>query len=430
MTAPTEPGPAPVRPLAAVVGGAPAPVPPVPAIDLSRLTFPPPLGATGALTVLDITKYFGDATGGIRTYLLAKARYVQTHAALRQVLVVPGAADALGEERGVRCYRLRGPRIPFDQSYRFLLATRTTRKILEHERPHLIEVGSPWFVPWVTRRANRSLHAPLVWFYHTHFPAIIDPGPAGSSAARRLAGAAAWTYVRRLAAGYRAILVASESVARQLETEGVERVRRVALGVDLDRFTPERGAYAAETRRRFGLPEAPLAVYLGRLTEEKKLETVLAAWREVERRTDAWLVLVGAGPREARLRAMAESHQVRWVPYQRDRDQVADLLAAADLYVAPGPAETFGLSALEAMAAGLPVLSVDAGGVADRVRASGAGALYATGDAGACATAATALLRGDLRGLGRTARAFAERYHSWDTAFDGIFAVYRELLDG
>ena len=427
MTAPTESGPA-AGPLAAVVGGALPLAQPGPAIDLSRLTFPPPIGAGASLTVLDITKYFGDATGGIRTYLLAKARYVQARATLRQVLVVPGAADALGEERGVRCYRLRGPKIPFDQSYRFLLATRTTRRILEHERPDLIEVGSPWFVPWVTRRANRTLRAPLVWFYHTHFPAIIDPGSTGSSAARRIAGRAAWSYVRRLAAGYRAVLVASESVARQLEAEGVRRVHRVALGVDLDQFTPERRVRASETRRRFGLPDAPLAIFLGRLAEEKQIETVLAAWGEVERRTDAWLVLVGTGPREAKLRSMAESHQVRWVPYQRDRDQVADLLSAADLYIAPGPAETFGLSALEAMAAGLPVLSVDSGGVADRVRASGAGALYAPGDPGACASAATELLRGDLRGLGLTARAFAERHHSWDTAFDGIFAVYRDLL--
>jgi alpha-1,6-mannosyltransferase len=428
VTAPTESGPAAAGPLAAVVGSVPAPGQPGPAIDLSRLTLPPPLGTAGALTVLDITKYFGDATGGIRTYLLEKARYVQRHAGLRQVLVVPGAVDALGEEHGVRCYRLRGPRVPFDPSYRFLLATRTTRRIFEHERPDLIEVGSPWLVPWVTRRANRSLRAPLVWFYHTHFPAIIDPGSGWNAGARRLAGAAAWGYVRRLAAGYRAVLVASESVARQLETEGVERVHRVALGVDLERFTPERRVRAAETRRRVGLPDAPLAVFVGRFAEEKQIETVLAAWGEVERRTDAWLVLVGAGPREAKLRAMAESHQVRWVPYQRDRDQLADLLAAADLYVAPGPAETFGLSALEGMAAGLPVLSVDAGGVADRVRASGAGALYSPGNPGACATAATELLRGDLKSLGLIARAFAERHHSWDTAFDGIFAAYRALL--
>jgi alpha-1,6-mannosyltransferase len=124
----------------------------------------------------------------------------------------------------------------------------------------------------------------------------------------------------------------------------------------------------------------------------------------------------------------AEGLPVRWIPYQADREQLADLLAACDLYVAPGPAETFGLSALEAMASGLPVLSVDAGGVADRVRASGAGALYAPGDVHACIEAATSLLRGDLAALGRTARAFAERHHGYRQAFDQIFEVYRQIL--
>lgn len=398
-----------------------------PALDLSRTTFPPPLARPGALTILDITKYFGEATGGIRTYLLAKAAYVQAHPALRQVLVIPGPHDGLAEAGGVRCYRLKGPKIPFDQSYRFLLASRTTRRILEHERPDLIEVGSPWLVPWITRRANRQLGAPLVWFYHTHFPRIVNPR-ADAGGSRAALQRAAWRYVRRLGRLYRAVLVASESVARELELAGVERVHRVVLGVDLACFHPEQRAVASETRRRYQLPDAPLAVYLGRFAEEKQIETVIYAWSEVERRTDAWLVLVGAGPRTARLRALSEGLQVRFVEYVRDRREVARLLAAAEICVAPGPAESFGLSALEAMATGTPVLSVDAGGVADRVRASGAGALYAEGDVGACAEAALTLLRGDRQVLGGVARAYAERHHAWRTAFDGITDVYRRVL--
>ena len=418
MTAPTE---------RADASGAGFLAPPAGPLDLSRHTFPPPLRAPGTFTVLDITKYFGETTGGIRTYLLAKARYIQSRPELRHLLVVPGAQDGLAEEQGVRCYRLRGPRVPFDQSYRFLLATRTTRRILEHERPDIIEVGSPWLVPWVTRRANRGLQAPLAWFYHTHFPGIIAPALDSTSAGRRAAGRVAWSYVRRLASIFRGVLVASDTMGRALEREGVDRVHRVALGVDLNRFHPVRRTHAADVRRRLGLPDAPLVLYLGRFAGEKQLETALAAWHEVERRTGAWLVLVGQGPREARLRALADGLQVRWLPYVADRDQVADLLAATDLYLSPGPAETFGLSAIEAMASGTPVLSVDAGAVAERVRLSGAGALYAPGDSVAFAEAAITLLRGDLRRLGRTARDYAEQHHDWRTAFEGIVRVYRQL---
>ena len=62
--------------------------------------------------MLDITEFFGDTTGGVRTYLLEKAKYVQRDPALRQVLVVPGARDEILEAGGVRCYRLHGPSHP------------------------------------------------------------------------------------------------------------------------------------------------------------------------------------------------------------------------------------------------------------------------------------------------------------------------------
>ncbi|MDH4132237.1 MAG: glycosyltransferase [Gemmatimonadota bacterium] len=391
------------------------------------MALPPPIAAPGTLTVLDITKYFSAKSGGIRTYLLAKAAYVQQRPTLRQVLVVPGAEDALSEAGGVRCYRLRGPRIPFDPSYRFLLATRTTRRLVEHERPDLIEVGSPWFVPWVVRRANRRLAAPTVWFYHTHFPAIIGSGRPGAPAWRRQAGQAAWTYARQLAIRHRAVLVASDCIAGELEREGVANVIRIRLGVDLDTFHPWRKARRQEVRARIGLTDGPVAIYAGRFTEEKQLETALAAWPAVARETGAQLVLVGAGPREARLRASAPPG-VTWVPYLADRDQLADLLAASDIYLAPGAVETFGLSALEAMASGTPVLSVDAGGCSDHVRHSGAGALFSPGDAGSLAAAATGLLGSDLETAGRTARGYAEGRHAWPDALDSIFAAYRQVL--
>ena len=172
----------------------PLPAAGAPALDLSRTVFPPPLRPGAGLAILDITKYFGTRTGGIRTYLLEKARYVDAHPELRQVLVVPGAEDGLGQSAGARCYRLRGPRIPTQDAYRFLLATRTTRRILEHERPDLIEVGSPFLVPWITRNANRRLGAPLAWFFHTNLPRIIGSPTARPGSPRRLLRSAAPTF--------------------------------------------------------------------------------------------------------------------------------------------------------------------------------------------------------------------------------------------
>ena len=380
--------------------------------------------------MLDITEFFGDTTGGVRTYLLEKARYVQRRPELRQVLVVPGAEDEILEGSGVRCYRLHGPHIPTQKPYRFKLATRSTTRIVAHERPDLIEVGSAWCAPWLVHLATRRLRVPAVWFYHSNFPRIIAPRPHAAGWARLTASALAWRYVRRLGRLVQATIAPTQAVVRELESAGVANVVHVPLGVDLDRFTPDRRARARETRRRFGLEEGPLALYVGRMAAEKDIDLLLQGWLEVERRTGARLVLVGAGPALHRLRRTRGGSRATWLPYQRDRDLLADLYAAVDLYVAPGSAETFGLAAMEGLASGLPVLSVDRGGVAESVSLSGAGRLYTSGDPTHLAACAIELFGQDLPALGRLGRRYAEEHHGWDAVLTRLFDVYRRVLAG
>lgn len=397
-------------------------------LDISRSVLPPRL-RPGALGVLDISEFFGETTGGVRTYLLQKARYVECRPELRQILVVPGARDSIHETGGVRCYRLHGPSIPTQKPYRFMLATRSTTRIVGHERPQLIEVGSAWFAPWLVHFATRGGQVPAVWFYHSNFPRVIAPWPRTAGAMRRTASHFAWRYVRRLSRLVKATLAPSDFVAGELEREGVERVQRVSLGVDLDRFHPRRRAYGAETRRSLGLPQGPLALFVGRIAREKELDLLLSSWPEVERRTGARLVLVGNGPSRARLQRQRGSDRFIWLPFEADRERLADLMAAADLYVAPCSLETFGLSALEALASGTPVLTADRGGVAETVARSGAGASFVSGDGHALAEAAIRLITGSLDDLGIRGRAYVEANHGWDQVFDRLFGVYRRILD-
>jgi alpha-1,6-mannosyltransferase len=402
--------------------------PPASGLDISRLALPPRLRSGADLGVLDITEFFGETSGGVRTYLLQKARYVERRTALRQVLLVPGAEDAVRETEGVRCYHLRGPAIPTQRPYRFMLATRSTARIVAHERPDIIEVGSTWLVPWLIRLANRELRIPTVWFYHSHFPRIVAPHPATAGWARRTASAAAWRYVRRLGGLVHATLAPCDGVARELEAAGLERVHRVSLGVDVERFHPGRRFRAEATRRSYGLPDGPLALYVGRFAREKDLDVLLAGWREVEARTGTRLVLAGDGPSRDWLRRRPGAASAIWLPFERSRDRLADLMAAVDLYMAPSPTETFGLAAHEALASGTPVVAAEPGGVAETVQRSAAGAVFPAGDAGALAEVTTALLRDDLRSLGGRGRAYVEAHHRWDAVFDRLFAIYREVL--
>ncbi len=384
-------------------------------------------GPDPSLCILDVTKYYGDTTGGVRTYLDQKSAWVSRHPPYRQVLAVPAERSSVHEGAGVRRYELAGPRIPTQAPYRFLHSAAALRRIVLRERPDLIEVGSPFLVPWIVREATRGLDVPLAWFFHGNVPRLISRRPDRLGRVRGVRHRAAWSYVRAVSRLMRATFAASDFVAAELEREGVGNVVRVRLGVDLERFNPVRRVARESVRATRGLPSGPLALFAGRLAREKHIDVLIQAWQAVERATGAALAIVGDGPSAQWLRRLPGAGRVHWIPFERDRDALADLLAAADLYIAPGPAETFGLAALEALASGTPVLSVASGGVPELVRRSGAGAIYPVGDAAALATEATVLLGQDLALLGRQGREYAEREHDWDGVFAELFDIYRAL---
>lgn len=402
-------------------------------VDLARDALVAPLRPSATTAVLDITEWFGAESGGIRTYLLQKAAYVAARSSLRQTLVVPGRYDSRVDADGTRAYRVGGPAIPGQPPYRLMLSPARVRRIVAAEAPDVIEAGSALITPWLARRAAATYGVPLVGFYHSNLPSVFasrrktkqqrNGVVEQSTAMERLA----WRYVRRLHAAFDMTIATSEYARSALTREGIEHVVHIPLGVDLLTFTPARRGYSAATRAHHALPEGLLAGYVGRFAGEKELEVLLDAWGDVERRTGARLVLVGAGPSERRLRAHSYAPRVYFLPFQSRRDALADLFACFDLYVSPGRIETFGLSSLEAMASGTPVLAADSGGVAEQIDRSGAGRRFASGVATSLADEASTLLTADLPRLGALGRSYAERHHAWDSVFDRLFHAYSTL---
>lgn len=417
-------------------GGLATPIPPSALIRLPDgrsfsagvSPLPPRRRPDASLGVLDVTEWYGATSGGIRTYLHEKARYIGARRDLRQVIVVPGSVDQVDDSPGVRMYRLRGPRIPGQPPYRFMLALRSLMRIAQHERPHLIEIGSPFLVPWIMQRATRHLDVPLLCFHHTNVPQQLAGLGQSARPWTPYVEAGVWRYLRRLDRLFPLTVVTSRVAAHDLAAHGIERVVRVPLGVDLDTFTPARQQRRAETRAGLGLPEGPLFGYAGRFAREKALDVVLDAWPAIEARTGARLVLAGAGPMAERLRHHPYGSRVLFLPFEQDRERLADYLACLDVYLSPGPIETFGLAPLEALACGTPVLAPAAGGAGEHVEQSGAGRRYVPGQSASLAEEAVALLQADLAGLGRQGRAYAEREHAWDTVFDQLMAVYRTVV--
>lgn len=377
------------------------------------------------MKVLDLTEFYSPRGGGVRRYLAEKARWVAGRPEIDHVVVVPADRDAVTLWERTRVHLVRGPRVPASPGYHFLIAGRRLAHIVRKERPDVIEVGSPYLAPWLARRAARRTQAQLTAFVHE------NPRLYLARLARPIRAVLDPLLSRYLETAHRRFDLMVAASADNLPRAGGAPTAVVPLGVDARLFHPRRRdpAWRAEVGAS---PDQRVALYVGRLSAEKGLETVLSAWPEIHRRSGARLVMIGEGHLRRRLERLAREgpEQFRVLPFEEDRLRLARAYASADLFLAPCPHETFGLAALEAMASGLPVAGVRAAGIG-RLLADGEGwaRTYLPGDAHDCARAVAGLALTDLVAAGRLARGAAMRRYSWDRTFTELFALYRRLAD-
>jgi alpha-1,6-mannosyltransferase len=222
----------------------------------------------------------------------------------------------------------------------------------------------------------------------------------------------------RLFSQFDRVVAPSRFIASRLAEAGVERVVCRPLGVDVETFRPDRRD-RAWLQRRLGLAhDTRVLMFAGRPAKEKNLEVLIDA---VQRLGDPYvLVLVGAGA------GLPAEERVISLPYERDPRVVARLIASADAFVHANDREPFGLIVLEALACGVPVVGVRAGGGAETVDES-VGELADTADPDDFAAAVEALFARDLDALCEAARARAVARFAWDRVFADLCALYGEL---
>ncbi len=192
--------------------------------------------------------------------------------------------------------------------------------------------------------AARMLHLPVLAQYHTEvaeFAARMTGMPMVKMIVEPIVG---WFYKQA-----DLCLAPSQAVEARLAALGVTNLCRVRRGVDLELFDPARRDRSALAR--FGIGEGPVALYVGRLSKEKNLDTLTAAWSRVHAaRPDARLLIVGGeGPLAGTFKApgIIEAGGLYGV-------ELATVFASADVFVFPSETETFGNVVVEAAASGLP----------------------------------------------------------------------------
>lgn len=266
---------------------------------------------------------------------------------------------------------------------------------------------------------------------HEHFPlgfGYVTPGLSRRRIVTRLADVSKRCRAAMLDRLVDRRVAVSRFVAdtvRRTEFVAPSRVTIVENGIDLGRFV---AADPTAARAELAVGDRALVVCVSRLALEKGLATLVRAHAQLGR--DAVLALAGAGPDEPLLRALAdELGSAGDVRFLGVRDDVERLLAAADVVVQPSRyEEAFGLSVVEAMACGKPIVVTDSGAMPELVDHGGAGLVVPKDDPAAMAAAIRRLLDDAWLAatLGSAARARARRY-DMDAFVRRVVALYREL---
>ena len=168
----------------------------------------------------------------------------------------------------------------------------------------------------------------------------------------------------RLASRFDYVVTTTNFAAAEFDEIGTTNVVRVPLGVDLQTFSPS--LRNEELRTKMIKGGEVLLVHCGRLSPEKKPERSLETLRELlNRGINARLVYIGSGPLHKKLYDSSRDIPVTFWGYVANKNLLAQMIASADISLAPGPIETFCLAALESLASGTPVVASETSAVGE-----------------------------------------------------------------
>ncbi len=242
-------------------------------------------------------------------------------------------------------------------------------------QPDVIHLFSPFGLGMMGMIAGDILKVPVVATYQTDLPAYTDSYGYGYLRS---------TFIRLLRYihnGCTLTLAPSNATLNELKQWRFQRLRLWERGVDTKRFTPARRNAIWRTRLLAGRdPSRLLVLYVGRMAKEKHLETL----REIATDPSLALTLIGGGNYLADIQQVLAATDAHFTGYLVG-DDLANAFAAADVFVFPGPAETFGQVVLEALASGLPAIVTDRGGPATIVKNGQTGFICAVDDSAAFA---------------------------------------------
>ena len=308
------------------------------------------------MKITHIANFYGPKSGGIRTTLheLGSGYAARGH---EFTYIVPGTGFFCEETSHGKKITVPSIVLPFSGGYRIIRNNRDIKKFLITHKPDALEISDRFTLSgigvWARKRGIHTVvfsHETLSGLVKKHFKfkfqKIVN-----------------W-HNKRLSSRFDNVITTTEFAAKEFKLIGSNNLVQIPLGVDLENFNPR---HRNEILRSDLLKGADvLLVHCGRMSKEKNPQNSILALQELlHRGVNARLVFVGMGPMFKKLKLLAKDLPVTFLGYVVDREMLAEIIASADISIAPGPIETFCLAALESLASGTPVVASETSAVGE-----------------------------------------------------------------
>lgn len=362
------------------------------------------------------TETFLPKVDGIVTRLRHTVEHLQRNG--DQVLVI--APDGgITEYQGAEVCGLSSFPLPLYPELKLALPRPTIGWVLQKFKPDLIHVVNPAVLGLSGVYYAKTMEIPLIASYHTHLPQYLPHYGLGA-----LEGLL-WELLKGVHNQAQLNLCTSTAMVEELRTHGIARVDLWQRGVDTEMFQPHLASPKMRQRLSQGHPEAPLLIYVGRVSAEKEIDKIKPVLEAIP---GARLAIVGNGPHREALEEHFAGTLTNFVGYLHGIE-LASAFASADAFVFPSSTETLGLVVLEAMAAGCPVVAANAGGIPDIVTDGVNGYLFDPQDPQGAINATKRLLAAteEREFLRQNARTEAEKW-GWSAATCQLQDYYQQVV--
>lgn len=334
-------------------------------------------------------------------------------------------------DQGVELIRVRTMPNPFWSEGRLpFLSYDELSDIIADVQPEVINTHDSGLLGFqLYRLEHEAVHAPELLTCH-YFPRYVthyvNMGGVLEDALEELT----WEVTIRLINGFDHVIFPTRTQQQAFLEEGLEKPSTViSNGLDIERYRPT-GEKEEDIATRYDLPSGPRILAVGRLAQDKKLDTLIRAIGEMGPACRAHLLLVGRGDDRERLEDLARDlnvqecvHFLGFVP----EEDLPAIYRHSDLFTIASDVEVQSIPTLQAAASGLPIVAADAAALPELVENGKNGYLVPPDDPAAFA-AAFAKIAGnpDLAAdLGRASLDIG-RQHAEEKTFDAYEALYQE----